>query len=283
MSSLCAIAAAAALCAAPLAAAPQRVVSINLCTDQLAMLIAAPDQLVSVSRIAQDTRVSSMAAEAARYPINAGHAEEVHALAPDLVVAGEFTNADTVALLRRLGIRVELFDIVKSLDDVRERILQMGRVLGREVAAEAMVARFDTDLARLRSGADDLPGPDAPRAALYSANGYTVGYDTLSGEILAAAGLRNAPAEAGYGWGRLPLEILAMLQPDLVITGRRYPGGSQAEEIMDHPVVVRLQEQSHGAAISDQDWVCGTPYVLRAIAEMVQARRELELDRARDD
>lgn len=247
------------------------------------MLLAAPGQLVSVSRIAQDTRVSSMAAEAERYPINAGHAEEVHGMAPDLVVAGEYTNANTIAMLRRLGIAVELLDIVDSLGDVRERILQMGHVLGRETAAKTMVARFDKDLARLRSETGRFPGPDAPRAALYSANGYTVGYETLSGDILAAAGLRNAPAEAGYGWGKLPLEILAMIQPDLVITGRRYPGGSQAEDIMDHPVVARLQGQAHGAAISDQDWVCGTPYVLRAIAEMAEARRGLELDRARDE
>jgi iron complex transport system substrate-binding protein len=35
-----------ALFAAPAAAAPARVVSMNLCTDQLAMLLAAPGQLV---------------------------------------------------------------------------------------------------------------------------------------------------------------------------------------------------------------------------------------------
>jgi iron complex transport system substrate-binding protein len=34
--------------------APARVVSVNLCTDQLAMLIAAPGQLQSVSWLAAD-------------------------------------------------------------------------------------------------------------------------------------------------------------------------------------------------------------------------------------
>ena len=33
---------------------PQRVVSMNLCTDQLAMLIARPGQLHSVSHLASD-------------------------------------------------------------------------------------------------------------------------------------------------------------------------------------------------------------------------------------
>ena len=40
--------------------APARVVSVNLCTDQLAMLIAAPGQLQSVSWLAADPSVSLM-------------------------------------------------------------------------------------------------------------------------------------------------------------------------------------------------------------------------------
>ncbi|SEK29166.1 iron complex transport system substrate-binding protein [Roseovarius nanhaiticus] len=253
---------------------PQRVVSINLCTDQLAMLLAAEDQLVSVSRIALDPRVSPMAEEAQAYIINAGRAEEVHALTPDLVVAGVYTSRDTIAMLRRLGIEVQQFDIVHSLDDVRERILEMGKALGQEARAEAMVARFDADLAQLK---ETRQGGDAPRAALYYANGYTSGAKSLATDILNAAGLRNAPAEAGYDWGKLPLEMLAMLDPDIVITARRYPGGSRAEEVMDHPVARGLRGQ--GAGMSDQDWVCGTPFVLRAVRDMAEARRAYDAGR----
>ena len=43
-----------------LADAPGRVVSINLCTDQLAMMLAAPGQLVSVSHLASEVQSSSM-------------------------------------------------------------------------------------------------------------------------------------------------------------------------------------------------------------------------------
>ncbi|MFX0540320.1 ABC transporter substrate-binding protein [Roseovarius sp. S4756] len=265
------------LCAASAAQAgepPQRVVSINLCTDQLAMLLGGKNQLISVSRIALDPRVSPMAEEAERYAINAGRAEEVHVMQPDLVVAGTYTSRDTVAMLRRLGIEVAQFDIVHSLEDVRDRILEMGEVLGREAAAQEMVARFDADLAALRSAAPDKG--EMPRAALYYANGYTSGAKSLATDILTAAGLRNAPAEAGYDWGKLPLEVLALIDPDLVITARRYPGGSRAEEVMDHPVVGDLRGQAGRGALTDQDWVCGTPYVLRAISDMARARRAFE-------
>jgi hypothetical protein len=60
--------------------APARVVSINLCTDQLAMLVAAPGQLVSVSRLAADPRASNLADGAAKLPLNSGAAEQVFLL-----------------------------------------------------------------------------------------------------------------------------------------------------------------------------------------------------------
>ena len=57
--------------------APGRVVSLNVCTDQLALLLGAPGQLVSVSRLAHDPRSSAMAREAASFPANHAHAEEI--------------------------------------------------------------------------------------------------------------------------------------------------------------------------------------------------------------
>ena len=67
---------------------PRRVVSINLCTDQLAMMMAGPGQLVSVSHLAGDPTYSTMPEAAAAYPANRGLAEEVYLLKPDLVLAG---------------------------------------------------------------------------------------------------------------------------------------------------------------------------------------------------
>ena len=78
-----------ALASAPaLAGAPQRVVSVNLCTDQLALMLAAPGQVISVTKLAAVPRVSTMAAQAADIPANSGLAEEIYMLQPDLVVAG---------------------------------------------------------------------------------------------------------------------------------------------------------------------------------------------------
>lgn len=254
------------------AAPPQRVVSMNLCTDQLGMLLAAPGQLVSVSYLAQDPLSSSMVDEALTYPANHGLAEEIYRLQPDLVLAGAYTTRATVAMLQRLGVPVAIFPPEDDFDGIRGNLRRMGAVLGREAEAEAQVAAFDQGLAALM----EMPAR-RPRAALYYANSYTSGANTLAGRILEAAGLHNIAADAGLsGGGVLALEQLVLANPELLIRGRRYKGASRAEEILDHPAVAALTKDAGRTSIADQDWVCGTPRVLAAITKLRNARLGLE-------
>ncbi len=264
-----------ALTSAPVAAmsdTPNRVVSMNLCTDQLAMLVAGEGQLLSVSYLASDPRSSAMVEQAVNFHRNRGLAEEIYLLQPDLVVAGSFSTRATVDMLRRLEIPVAVFDPAYSLEDVQERLTQMGAVLGQPERAAKITAEFDARLTAYRAEI-----ASRPRAALYYANGYTSGDKTLAGQILSIAGLDNIAAEDGFNAGGIiPLEVLAMAMPDAVITSRPYPGASRSEEVKSHPVIEALRRARPQATMTDSDWVCGTPFVLRAIDEMVALRRELQ-------
>ena len=257
--------------AGPAAAdAPQRVVSMNLCTDQLAMLLAAPGQLISVSHLASDPLSSSMVAEAAAYPVNRGAAEQVFLMRPDLVLAGTYTAQASVDLLRGLGVTVVQLPPVNSLAEVTAQIREVGALLGREAQAEAMAQEFRADLA-----ATPKPGR-AASAAMYYPNGYTTGAGTLTNEVLEVTGFRNAGAEAGLtGGGILPLERLVMAAPEMIVTSAPYPGASRSEEILLHPALAAIRAKAGRAQVTDADWVCGTPFVMRAIRAMVQARQGL--------
>jgi iron complex transport system substrate-binding protein len=245
---------------------PQRVVSMNLCTDQLAMMLAGPGQLISVSDLAADPDTSPMFEAARAYPANYGGAEEIYLLRPDLVVAGTFSNPTVVAMLRRLGIRVEQLGLVQSLEQVPDRIAQMGTILGREERADAEIAAFRDDLAALSAP------PDGPRAAFYYPNGYTLGTGTLSHDILTTAGYRHIAAELGRSTsGRLALELLVLADPEVVITSSPYPAASRSEALMDHPAFAAITG-ARGAFLSSNDWICGTPLVLNALRDLVAAR-----------
>jgi len=266
-----ALAGATARADAPPERPPARVVSINLCTDQLAMMLAAPGQLVSVSDLAADPHSSAMAREARAYRINHARAEEVYLLDPDLVLAGSYSDPATVGMLRRLGLRVVQFDTARSLADTRDRIARMARVLGREAAGAALVARFDARLAALRSG------DTRHDAALYHPNGYSLGAGTLSDDILHAAGFENVARTLGLrGGGTVALERLVMAAPDLLIRARPLPGASRSEAVMTHPALAALTARTAGLRITSPDWLCGTPHILDAVETLVTAREALE-------
>lgn len=256
----------------PVLAQPARVVSVNLCTDQLALLLADEGQLVSVSRLGHDPDSSAMVEEALAYPTNGSGAEEVYLLNPDLVVAGTFTDAATVQLLRDLGIRVELFAPARSLADVPARLRQMGEVLGQETRAEEVIADFDARLADLTVTLEPRP-----KAALYYVNSYTAGDKSLAHEILSVAGFDNITTGMGMGWGGvLALEQLVMLQPDVIIQGRDYPGQARAEDNLNHPALTALPGTLMAGELTDRDWICGTPQVLRAVEDMRALRLSME-------
>ncbi len=249
---------------------PQRVVSINLCTDQLSMMLAAPGQLISVSHLASDPLSSSMVAEAAAFPPNRGGAEQVFLMQPDLVLAGTYSSRASVDLLRGLGIRVVEVPIVQSIADVGATLRLVGEAMGREAQAEALARGFEAEVAGLK------PLARAATAAMYYANGYTTGAGTLTDQVLTLTGFRNIGTEAGVtGGGILPLERLVMAAPEMIVTSTPYPGNSRAEEILQHPALLALRDQTAQARVTDADWVCGTPHLIRAIRQMQSARTEM--------
>lgn len=239
--------------------APQRVVSINLCTDQMAMLMAAPGQLKSVSFLAAEEGTSVMVEEAAHYKPNSGQAEEIFLMQPDLVLAGTYTAKATVALLRELGFRVEQFTPAESFEDVRENLTRLGRLLHREKRAAELVAELDRGLAELAAHR-----PPAKTVAIYYANSYTSGSGTLADAIVKAAGLANLGDALGFqGMTRLPLELLVSANPDIILEGdSQYSAPALAKANFSHPAFRALSHRA--VAIPDKYTICGAPFTLEA-------------------
>lgn len=260
-----------ALVGAAQAEAPARVVSMNLCTDQLALLLADPSQIVSLSYMASDPSASAMAEEAAAYPSNRGRAEELYLLKPDLVLASTFSSPGTLSMLNRLGLHVETYPPGATMDELRQSITDMGAALGQPQRAADLLADFDAQLAALST-----PPLRRPRAALYSEGSYASGARTLEGQVMQAAGFDNIATEHGLDWGgRMPLEVLVMSAPEVVITETGRPGTkrARAQAVLSHPALAHMRRAD---VVAHQDWICATPRVLDAIAALTQLRRQME-------
>jgi iron complex transport system substrate-binding protein len=240
-----------------------RVASINLCTDQLLMTLADPEQILGLSPYSRDVARSWDAAKASKLPRLSGEAEDVLVLNPDIVVAGRFTKRATRELLKEKGLRVVEFDAARSLEDVKKQISQMGDLVQHPDRAATEVQRLDTAIARAREVVSRRPY----RVLALSRRGWVSGGDSLTSSLLATAGLNNAAGDLGYKLGGFAsLETILSLRPDFLLVA---DGGDFAEDegraFMLHPALERFYPASKRLVIPEKLTVCGGPMLSEAL------------------
>jgi len=211
--------------------------SINLCTDQLVLLLAKPEQILSVSTLSHEEAGSYLYEQARKYPANKGSSEQILKLSPDLVLAGQYTTQATVKLLRELGFTVEIIPIANSLEDVITNIEFVASLLGRPEHGEAITTQMEERVKEIVLKNSALT--NKPVAAFYDPNGYTVGPATLRGEVLELAGWENAAKVFGIEhYGTMPLESLISVAPDALIESPYSEGTySRGQQLLKHPAL----------------------------------------------
>jgi len=249
--------------------------SLNVCTDQLALLLARPGQLLSVSNLAADPALSFLHGQAAGFKVNHGLAEEVFLARPDVVVTGTYSLHNTTALLRRLGHRVEEFPFTQTVESIPADIRRMGDILGVPEKAGEMATAFEQGVA---DAAKDRCGED-PTALAYDQNGIALGAGTLADSVMRAAGLRNIAAESGYdGMRPYPLELLVTRAPDIVILRKPLSDApALADQLAQHPALRALKTSRIGSFVPTGSWTCGGPFVLEAIRALRTLRDEIAI------
>lgn len=252
------------LAATPLAAAPARVASMHLCSDQLLLALAAPEQIVSLSYLAADPQYSPIAAAAAGFALNHGQAEEILPLAPDMVLTGAFSTTLAANLLERQGLQVVRLDVATTAQQQYAQILAVGALLGAEGTAAGIVQRMQQDIAH---AIDALrPQLQGKRAVFYSSNGYSYGAGTLQHEFISSLGMHNAAAHL-QGPALLPLEQLVVAAPDFVIINQPTAADPPlAHALLQHPALAAQDARYRFIVLPDTLFQCASPQYSSAYA-----------------
>lgn len=250
--------------------APGRVVSINLCTDQLLLMLARPNQILSLSYLSTDPFSSFMAEQASHYPLNHAKAEELIALSPDLILANPYSPKGVVELMRRLGYRVEEIPMAENLSGIRENIERISSILGNAERGEAIIEAMDRDLAKVADGTDTF----RPKGMFYQPRGYTSGSRTLQDDALKAAGWVNLASEMGIqGYRPIDLETLLLAKPDQLFTSSYGTDTqSRAQRQLEHPALKRVIGNTPVREIDYRYWICGGPMIVEAVEALASAK-----------
>ncbi len=265
---------------------PQRIVSLNLCTDQMLLMLVPRARIASVTDWAARPESSYMAQAALGIPVNYGQAEGVLPQQPDLVIAGEYNDTAMLHLLRQLGYRVEIVRVPRSLGEAHDFILHFGDLVGATENARLLVDQMQRQLDALDAQVSEMDRHSSPHqspnqqplAAVYAPNGMTPGKNTVMAEILSRAGFRNLGSEAGIdGYGQLSLERLLIAQPDALIleaTADAKGGGSIAHSYLSHPVLKQLSQRVPSVTLPPPLSECVGPMTIAAIERLVEVRRQ---------
>ena len=254
--------------------APKRVVSFNLCADQLVLALADPSQIAGLSPYAADPALSVMADKARQFRKLDWQAESTIALQPDLVFVGPNDRSVTRRMLVSQGLRVVEAGFVSDLDSARRQISEMAALLGHQERGEKLLA--DLERARSRLAAASRKGGET--ALVVERGGYTQGPASLAATLLSEAGLKPPPgAPAGYG-GFIPLEKFLVLKPDLVfLKDPPRAATDQGAMFLVHPAMRDLYPPERRVALPTRYTMCGGPALIAAFDYMADAMGKLPL------
>jgi len=251
---------------------PQRVVSLNLCTDQLLLSLADREQIASLSYLVQDTSISYLAEQAAGLPVNQGRAEAILFDGADLVLTGTYGQQNQATLLKAQGLEVLALGPWMSLEEGREQIRTLARRLGHLERGEALIGAIDNALARTRN---IVP---VRRSILgYDRGGWISASHSLMNELLVHMGFAPHQEALGLGDGGMArLETIIVRPPDYMLVDEdSRQAVDNGTALFLHPALLEAVPLSRRLVLPGRLTICGgasTPAAIDALAAEIRAR-----------
>ncbi|MBN2352094.1 MAG: ABC transporter substrate-binding protein [Spirochaetales bacterium] len=230
---------------------PQRIVSLAPSNTEIVFALGAGDSLVGASAY------SDYPPGAARLPrvsdLTRANLERVAALAPDLVLAGNKIDSDTLSLLGRMRAAAAVTEGT-DFASTYASILAVGAMTGKAAEAEALVKKMRADIQSIADRAEGAPTPLCYYIVSFGSGGdWTAGPGSFIDEMISLAGGQNAGASLGRPWGIFQLEKLVALDPAVIIAGT---SSGPLDRLSGEPGYSSLSAVKQGrVAIVDDDLV----------------------------
>lgn len=242
-------------------AAPQRVASLNLCTDELLLMLADRQQVASVTHLAHRQAETPLWRLARRHRKNDGSLLSVVPLRPDLVLTMGGGARDRTRIAERLGIPTLDLPFPQTIADIEHGIALVGAALGRETEAKGL-------LMRIVALKHTSPAPLADTIWL-GGGGRSVAATGLAAEWMALAGFRQRTLRGD----RVSLEQLLVSPPEVLLRSDYRSGQYSGEQRwLSHPLAGGTSA-SRTIATDGRRWTCMGPTMIAEAARLRKVPR----------
>lgn len=198
----------------------ERIVSLNGSTTEILFTLGVGDNVVGCDRSSTYPKGvrDRLPSVGYQYGLNA---EGILSLNPTLVIGRDDVRPpQVVQQLRMAGVTVLLLKEPRSFEAAKQRLRTIGKAVGREKKAEALINALDTDIKELEAKlASRKEQPKQKALFLYLRGTQTtlvLGTDTAAGAMFDIVGAENA---AGSIKGNKPMTAEAAIaaQPDVYV------------------------------------------------------------------
>ena len=232
------------------AESPERIVSLDLCSDWMLARYASASQQVIYSPLLYRYPLEWIPSG---LPVHDGSLEQVLELNPDLVIAGEFNATQLSRRLQQLDIHVVVMPLPLSLPATVKYIAQFKQQINAPVTTETfqLQAYSKRDQSLLVLGA----------------NGIAAGLDTLENDILQQSGWSNYLQHSGFV--SMDLEQLVANPPAAMVYTKPL-SNSLANLFASHPALARIATQHNKMLDEAWRWQCPGPWTFDLVKELAQ-------------
>ncbi|ART92836.1 iron complex transport system substrate-binding protein [Zymomonas mobilis] len=241
---------------------PRRIVSLNLCADELLVALADRPQIAALTRYARNPDMSLVSKEAQSLPFTYGGAEELLRLHPDLVITSSYSHAEILPLLKERQVKIIDLPLANSLADIIAQIRIVALAVGHPERGEAVIQKMEKELRTLPP-----PMGHGRTAAYYQRQGYLSGTGSLIDDMMNKIGLKNLANNLNKSaLSRLSLEEIVTYHPDFLIMGQKsYSTQDIGSQMLQHPLLKQAIPASHRLFIPAPLTLCGSPHYPEAI------------------
>lgn len=194
--------------------------------------------------------------------------EEIVDLEPDLVLVGHLGDPANVEMLRDQGLTVYMGPTPTSVDDIQNKVLRYGELIGACQEASDEVAWMDERLEAVDELTEDI---EEPLVYYELGDGWTFGEGTFQADMIERAGAENLGTSAGLdGWGTVSTETVVDMDPDWILYGDSFEEPPISEPIEETTAV----HSDNVLAVNANYMSQSGPRVVLAIEEMAEAFAE---------
>ena len=259
---------------------PQRIVTLALSSDEMALAMLPAQRLAALHYLADDPGISTEAAKAQAVTarVRDYNVEQLLSLQPDLVLAPDWNRQELIQTLRDAGLSVVVTKGPSSVAEVKEALQQIALAAGEPQAGQKLIEQMELEMADIAAKVQNIPQAQKKTVVLISHMASYGGKGSLFDNMCRDAGVINGAAAVGLGKNdALTKEAIVAANPDVILvptwTKGKLDVDQVRQELLNDPALqsVKAIREKKLVQVSDAYLYCAAQDITKGIRGIAAA------------